>query len=59
MVFASILIWYHIYRQTHTGHGSIDWHAHACYVHTTEHNNYNYMEWITCWYKNVLYRGSQ
>ena len=66
----SFALWLNIRHRTdkHTGYSDryktqwpIDWHtriktyqhhllfAHRCYL--------NYTEWITCWYKNSLYRG--
>ena len=60
MVFAITLIWYHKHRQTHTGQTVTN-----IISHTYEYMltplvicaHLYYTEWITFWYKKLLYRG--
>ena len=65
MAFASTLIWYDTHRQTYTGHTRTNILAHThinTYWHDLlrTHSSYlYYTEWITFWYKDLLYRGTQ
>ena len=64
IVFASTLIWYHTFRQTHRTHGITDWHTHTYKsINTTCHEP----RAATCITPNeyfadtkiLLYRGPQ
>ena len=65
MVFASTQIWYHSHRQTYTQDTQepTDRHTHINIYQQhplCEHNNFlYYSEWLTCWYKALIYGGPQ
>ena len=63
IVFACTLIWYHTHRQTEKIQGPIEIETHIniyCNHLLRAHNSYlYYSDWITCWYKNLLYEGPQ
>ena len=61
MVFASTLIWNHTHKHIQDTQRPIalDTHTNTYWHHPLRvHDSYQYYtEWITCWYKNLLYRG--
>ena len=64
MVFLTVVHWFgitHTDKPTHTTHRDqkTDTLAYKYILHLAISNCLYYTEWITCWYKSLLYRGPQ